>query len=248
MRSASVSPMPYIMVTDVFMPSSCASSMISSQRSAPAFLRRDLVAHALHEDLTAAARDGIEPGLLQLADHVGARPCGSAWRRSPPRSARSRGCGWGDTLDVAQQVEVPLERDVRIVPALDEDLHAAERLGLLDLLADLLERERVPFAVLRATVEGAEAAVGHADVRVVDVAVDDVRDDAVRMQRFAAPVGLEAEFEQRGVGVEVEQVAHAKYVRWSRSGGREEGERAVGHAPAPATSRRKNSVSPARCG
>ena len=38
MRSASVSPMPYIIVTEVFMPSLCASSMISSQRSAPAFL------------------------------------------------------------------------------------------------------------------------------------------------------------------------------------------------------------------
>ncbi len=36
-RSASVSPMPYIIVTDVFIPSWCASSMISSQRSAPAF-------------------------------------------------------------------------------------------------------------------------------------------------------------------------------------------------------------------
>jgi hypothetical protein len=63
-------------------------------------------------------------------------------------------------LDVAQQVQVPLERDVRVVPALDEDLDAAERLRLLDLLADLLERQRVALAVLRAPVEGAEAAVG----------------------------------------------------------------------------------------
>ena len=37
MRSARVSPIPYIMVTEVFIPIRCAISMISSQRSAPAF-------------------------------------------------------------------------------------------------------------------------------------------------------------------------------------------------------------------
>ena len=37
MRSAAVSPSPYIMVTDVFSPSRCAVSITSSQRSAPAF-------------------------------------------------------------------------------------------------------------------------------------------------------------------------------------------------------------------
>ena len=83
-------------------------------------------------------------------------------------------------LDVAQQVEIPLERDVRVVPALHQDLDAAERLGLVDLRADLLVRQRPAFAVLRPAIERAEAAVGDADVRVVDVAVDDVGDDAAR--------------------------------------------------------------------
>ena len=74
--------------------------------------------------------------------------------------------------------------------ALHQDLHAAQRLGLVDLRADLLERQRVAFAVLRPPVERAEAAVGDADVRVVDVAVDDVRDDVVRVLRVADAVGL----------------------------------------------------------
>ena len=41
----------------------CAISMISSQRSAPAFFFATMVAHALHEDLAAAAGDRVEPGL-----------------------------------------------------------------------------------------------------------------------------------------------------------------------------------------
>ena len=53
--------------------------------------------------------------------------------------------GWMP-LDVAHQVEVPLERDVRVVPALEEDLHAADRLALVDLGADLLEAQHVAFA------------------------------------------------------------------------------------------------------
>ena len=53
-------------------------------------------------------------------------------------------------LDVAHQLEVPLERDVGVVPALEQDLHAADRLALVDLGADLLEAEHVAFLVLRA--------------------------------------------------------------------------------------------------
>ena len=42
-------------------------------------------------------------------------------------------------LDVAHQLQVPLERDVRIVPTLQQDLHSAQRLAFLDLLANGLE-------------------------------------------------------------------------------------------------------------
>ncbi len=91
-------------------------------------------------------------------------------------------------LDVAHQVEIPLERDVRVVPALHQDLHAAERLALVDLGADLLEGQRVAFVVLGPAVERAEAAIGDADVRVVDVAVDDVRDRIAGM--LPPPLGF----------------------------------------------------------
>jgi hypothetical protein len=59
--------------------------------------------------------------------------------------------------------------------------------------------------VFRPPVEGAEAAVRDADVRVIDVPVDDVRDRVVGMLRRANAVCLEAELEERGVGVELQQ-------------------------------------------
>ena len=64
-----------------------------------------------------------------------------------------------------------------MVAALHQQAGAAEREGLLDLLEDDRLRQEVPVSpVTRAPVEGAEVAVGHADVRVVEVPVDDEGD------------------------------------------------------------------------
>src|SRR5207302_10005887 len=110
-------------------------------------------------------------------------------------------------LDVAQQVEIPRERDVGVVPTLDQDLHAAERLELVDLAADLLEREDVALGVLGSPIKRAELAVGHAYIGIVDVAVDDVTDDVLRLQLPARLVRERAELEQRGPIVQLDEVA-----------------------------------------
>ena len=232
------------------MPSWCAISMISSQRSAPAFFCATMVAHALDEDLAAAARDRVEARLLQLANDVARVHAEQLREEVDFARAEAVDVDRVVALDVPQQVEVPLERDVRIVPALHEDLHAAERLGLVDLRADLLERERPALAVLGAAVERAEAAVGDADVRVVDVAVDDVRDDVAA---DASP-GARDRPRRRARGAarwcrsreDPHGMARRPDVTASASGRGKEGEVPLGTRPR-ATSRRKNSVSPARC-
>ena len=72
--------------------------MISSQRSAPAFFGATF-ADALHEDLAAAARNRVEPGLLQLADHV-ARVHAEALR---------------EEVDLARAEAVDVDRVVRLM-------------------------------------------------------------------------------------------------------------------------------------
>jgi len=73
-------------------------------------------------------------------------------------------------------IEVPLE-DGLVWAALHQDAGAADRKRLLDLLEDDRLRQQVRLvAVAGATVESTEVAVGDADVRVVQVAVDDERD------------------------------------------------------------------------
>jgi hypothetical protein len=107
-------------------------------------------------------------------------------------------------LDVAHEIQIPLEGDVRVVAALEQDLHAAYGLALVDLGADLLEAQDVPLGVPGAAIERAELAVGDADVGVVDVAVDDVGDRVLRVLAPPLVVGQLAQFQQRGSLVELE--------------------------------------------
>src|SRR5215467_6326461 len=80
-------------------------------------------------------------------------------------------------LDGREEVLVVVDSEIGVMAALHEQTRAAERERLLDLLEDDRLREQVALAlVARPAVEGAEVAVGDADVRVVEIAVDDERD------------------------------------------------------------------------
>src|SRR5436305_1346272 len=65
---------------------------------------------------------------------------------------------------VAQQLLVPLQLQRRVVAALHQDLVAAQRDRLLDLLVQLLARQDVGVGVGALAVEGAEVADRGADV------------------------------------------------------------------------------------
>ena len=56
-------------------------------------------------------------------------------------------------------------------------------------------------------IECAEAAIGNADIRVVDVSIDDIRNDVARMESLPDAVFLHAQLDERGIGVEIEKVA-----------------------------------------
>src|SRR3954462_1562056 len=80
-------------------------------------------------------------------------------------------------LDRAEQILVVVDAEIGMVAALHQEAGAAECERLLDLLEDDRLRQEVALArVAGPAVEGAEVAVRDADVRVVEVPVDDERD------------------------------------------------------------------------
>ena len=140
-------------------------------------LRRDDVADTVDEDLGASARNRVEARVAQ------ARQRGRDGQLRAPRDVldlRRRQRVQVDRvalLERAKEILVVVDPEIRVMPALHEHAGAADRKRLLDLLVDDGLREQVPLgAVARPAVERAEVAVGDADVRVVDVAVDDERD------------------------------------------------------------------------
>src|SRR5438067_1705925 len=98
------------------------------------------------------------------------------WRRKGVQLERRIPC-----FDRAEEIFVPRERQIRIVAALQQQLDAADCYRLVDLAENLVEAEHVTLGGSDRSIERTEVALCDTDVRVIDVAVDDVCDDAVRM-------------------------------------------------------------------
>jgi len=143
----------------------------------------DAMADFVVEDFGAAAGDGVEAGIAEAGDSVakgelrvlgdgedftGGETVEPDFREAP--------------LDAGEEALEPVDFEVGMDAALHEDAGAAEFLGFGDLLVDFFEVEDVAFAGLgpfERAIEGAEGAVLGAEVGVVDVAIDDVGDDAL---------------------------------------------------------------------
>src|SRR6476661_2414157 len=79
--------------------------------------------------------------------------------------------------DVPKQIEVPIERECRMMPALHQDLNPAGRGKFVEFLVELFAAQDVMVRVFFRAIKRAELAVNVADIGVIDVAIDDVGDD-----------------------------------------------------------------------
>src|SRR5688572_19752397 len=132
-------------------------------------------AHAIDQNLRAAAGNAVEPGRDQPIDDRGRRYPVEPRDMQDFRRRESMQLELRVTrLDRAEEILIPLNRKIRVVAALQQELVSTDRNRLVDLVEDLLEPEHVPLAVPDLAIERAEVAARHADVRVIDVAVDDV--------------------------------------------------------------------------
>ena len=172
------------------------------------------LAHAVDENLGAAARDAVEAGGDQPLDDRRHRQLRQARQvdhlRRRERVQLERGIA---LLDAAEQILVPRQRQIGIVAALQQQLHAADGDRLVDLAEELVEAEHVALRRSDRTVERAEVALRDAHVRVVDVAVDDVGDDALGMLARADGVGQPAEQRRRRVAIELERLVGGRRAR-----------------------------------
>ena len=191
-RSSSVSTWPYIIVAVVDMPSRCACRITLSHSELFVFFG------AITSRTRSTSTSPPPPGTESRPASRSRERVSQVVRLRAPRDVldlRRRQRVQVDRvalLDRAEEILVVVDPEVGMVAALHEEAGAAERERLLDLLEDDRLRQQVALvAVARAAVEGAEVAVGDADVRVVQVPVDDER-DAVRVGLAAAQLVRDA--------------------------------------------------------
>ena len=168
-----------------------------------ALLRGDPETDALREDLGASAGERSLPGVAEALQHLANGERRDAGHRLDlGRGEEVRQHVREAPPGLADQVQVVLEGEGRVVPSLEEDRGGAPLHGPGDLRHDLVDGEGVGLGVARLPVEGAELAVGDADVRVVRVRVDRERHLAAGVEAAAHGIGELADLEQGGLGQE----------------------------------------------
>src|SRR5256885_13393391 len=99
-------------------------------------------------------------------------------------------------LDAAQQPLVPVDLQVRMQAALHEHASSTQFDRLAYLLVNGVEVEDIAFGcelAFELTIEGEKRAVLSAEVRVINIAIDDVGDYTFRMQLAPHGIGFHAE-------------------------------------------------------
>ena len=151
-----------------------------------AFQAGNLIAHLVIQNLRAATRNRIEPGIAQAHDRIPQTEVAVFRNRQNLRRRVAMQMDFRKALaNAAQHLLVPLDFQVRMQTALHQNACAAQLHRFADLVVDRLELQDVAFLSGRSfqwPVERAKGAVLRAEVRVIDVAVDNVGDHALGMQ------------------------------------------------------------------
>ena len=160
----------------------------------------DALADVVVEDLCAAAGDGLEAGVAKTHDGVAESDLGVLGDGEDFAGGEAVEPDVGEALlDAAEEGLEPLDFEVGVDAALHEDAGAAHLFGFGDLVEDGVKVEDVAFGgggAFERPVEGAEGAVLGAEVGVVDVAIDDVADDALGVEAAADGVSFHADADQ----------------------------------------------------
>src|SRR3989442_1846884 len=144
------------------------------------FQRRDGLADAVHEDFATSPRDRPKASLRELREDLFQWQSENLTEMNELARTESMDVDLRElAFDVRKQVEIPLQRQLGMVASLHKNLRAAEGDGFLDFLVDFIVGDHVGVVVAFHPVEGAEFAVNVANVRVIDVPVDNVSYDLI---------------------------------------------------------------------
>src|SRR5438128_1575881 len=98
-------------------------------------------------------------------------------------------------LKMMKERFVPIDFQIRMKTALHEDAGAAEPQSFFDLLIEDFKGMQVRARFSRCAIESAKGAFDIANIRVINIAIDDVADARLRMQLAAHKIGSHSELD-----------------------------------------------------
>ena len=204
----------------------------------------DLAAHAIDEDLGAAAGHRVEPRRVQPLEHRRDRRGSRAATMCKISSGES---AWRPSLYSVfiqrKRSSYQAMRRSGLSPPCRRICTPPASTTSCSFLPELLALEHVALGVADGPIERAEAAARRADVRVVDVAIDDVRDDALGVLAARTASAASAEVEERRLSRRGASPSAPE--RRSPSAARRAGCRAWARRPASRGSSKKRTVAAA---
>ena len=99
-------------------------------------------------------------------------------------------------FDRAEEVFVPLDLQIRMQPALHENSRATKVERFLYFIEDDLFRKDVALAMSEGSVKRTETTVLRTEIRVIDVAIDDVSSNALGVEFSSDRVRLHSDTDQ----------------------------------------------------
>jgi len=147
-----------------------------------AFKAGDTLADFVVKNFGAGAGNGIEAGIAEPGNRVADGNVRNLGDIQDFRCGKHVEVDLEVLLNGAEKIFVPLDGKVGVKSALHQDAGAAQIERFLDLLVNDFFGVDVGFVVTFGAVEGAEAAELGADVGVIDVAVNYITSDVMRMK------------------------------------------------------------------
>src|SRR4051812_13500634 len=158
---------------------------------------RDAMAYFVVENLRTASRNGIKPGFAQSHYGVANRETAVLRNRDNLGSGKTVKMNfWEAVFDSPQQTFEPVDLQIRMQTALHQHACSADLDRFSNFFVNRFEIEDVPFRsqfALERTIESAKRTIFRAEVRVINIAIDDVGDYTFRMQLAPNGIGLHAD-------------------------------------------------------
>src|ERR1051325_6380874 len=167
--------------------------------------RRNALPNTIHQDFTAPAWNRSEPGFLEFHDYLTQGHSENTSEMLEFGGAKSMDIDVGILFaDVLQEIDIPIEGQAWVMATLHQNLDTAGSRQLVQLVVELFEAKNIVVVIFFGAIECAKLAINIANIRVIDIAIDDIGNDfgatlfvTVILRQVTSCVREDAKFLQR---------------------------------------------------